>query len=144
MQPHLRRVGGCRGLLRGLGLTWHSINKTMLMKCPGSNSRQVFLPAPTGVQSSAPSSSSPALRDSEAFFLFVSQSHIFSAVSPIKPSGHSWISKVLCSSLEKGFVGEGVVRWRDRPSKAAHWASKASSWGCGGGWMAGEDGASWV
>lgn len=45
--------------------------------------------------------------------------------------------------MEKGFVGEGVVRWRERPSRAAHWASKASSCGCGGGWVAGEDGASW-
>lgn len=45
--------------------------------------------------------------------------------------------------MEKGFVGEGVVRWRERLSRAAHWASKASSCGCGAGWVAGEDGASW-
>lgn len=45
--------------------------------------------------------------------------------------------------MEKGFVGEGVVRWRERPSKAAHWASKASSGGSGGGWVKGEEGASW-
>lgn len=45
--------------------------------------------------------------------------------------------------MEKGFVGEGVVRWRERLSKAAHWASKASSCCCDGGWVAGEDGASW-
>lgn len=32
----------------------------------------------------------------------------------------SWISNVLCSSVEKGFVGEGDVRWRDRLSSAAH------------------------
>lgn len=35
------------------------------------------------------------------------------------------------------------MRWRERFSKAAHWASKASSCGCRGGWEAGEDGASW-
>lgn len=35
------------------------------------------------------------------------------------------------------------MRWRERLSKAAHWASKASSCGCGVGWVAGEDGASW-
>lgn len=36
--------------------------------------------------------------------------------------------------MEKGFVGEGEVRWCDRPSSAAHWASKASSCGTGGKW----------
>lgn len=72
-----------------------------------------------------------------------SRSSLFAQSHPVCNSGHSWISKVLCSSREKGFVGEGVVRWRERPSNAAHWASKASSWGCGGGCMAGEDGASW-
>lgn len=57
----------------------------------------------------------------------------------------SWISKVLCSSVEKGFVGEGVVRWRERLSSAAHWASKASSCCCeGGGCAAGDEGASWA
>lgn len=32
------------------------------------------------------------------------------------------------------------MRWRERPSRAAHWASKASSC-CGGGCVDGEDGA---
>lgn len=49
----------------------------------------------------------------------------------------SWISKVFCSSVEKGFVGEGVVRWRPRPSRAAHWASKASSCGAAVSWEEG-------
>ena len=35
------------------------------------------------------------------------------------------------------------MRWRERPSKAAHWASKASSCGWGGGSVAREDGVSW-
>lgn len=33
---------------------------------------------------------------------------------------YSCISKVLCNSLENGFVGEGLVRWRERFSSAAH------------------------
>ncbi|TNN38834.1 hypothetical protein EYF80_050996 [Liparis tanakae] len=62
--------------------------------------------------------------------------------SDVPLSSLSWISKVLCSSVEKGFVGEGVVRWRERPSRAAHWASKASSsGGAAGGSANGEAGA---
>lgn len=62
-----------------LDLAWHSMNKTikmMLTKILGINSRQVFFSPLAGVQRSAPSSSSPALRYSETFALFISQSHI--------------------------------------------------------------------
>lgn len=127
----------------------HSTNRTiqtMLMKCLGGLQPGVFNFCSLMVQQLLSAllgedgrRTLPAPLHSVTHLL----SHVLRVHLLSNLSLQSWISKVLCSSVEKGFVGEGVVRWRERPSRAAHWASKASSCCCGGGWVEGEDGAMW-